>query len=75
MAHGHGTDGDLRTGRLGFFKKIGTNRVVEFLLNGLVDFKLLDEVHIAHPAPTDPPPSPESEPEQRQQPEGKASSD
>ena len=59
----------------GFFKKIEANRVVEFLHNGLVDFKLFDQVHIAHPAPTDPPPSPEFEPEERQEPEGKASSD
>ena len=75
MAHGCGTDGDLRTCRLCFFKKIEANRVVEYLLNGLVDFKLVDHVHVAHPAPTDPPPSPESEPEERQQPKGKASSD
>lgn len=59
----------------GFFEKIEANRVVEFLLNGLVDFKLFEEMYIADPAPTDPPASPESESKQRQQPEGEASSD
>lgn len=58
----------------GFFDQNEANRVIEFLREGPVEFKMFEEGEPQPPNPPPPPPSPERQTEQREPPEGEAAS-